>query len=266
MRYTNLHTHSNYSDGKHTLEENVLSAIDKNMAALGFSDHSFTPCDTSYCMGLERYDGYYRELQKLKARYDGKIRLFAGMELDYDSQMPALELDYIIASVHYIVSRGVTYPIDHTQQQQRDCIREVFGGDVIAMARCYFEQLAEHVERIRPTVVGHFDVITKFSIMPEADDRYRAVAEDALKRILKTCPYIEMNTGAISRGYRTTPYPCTYLLDTVRENGGRIVLGSDSHHKDNLTFYFDEAVQLLKEKGFYEIHAFNGTGFDVQPI
>ena len=62
---------------------------------------------------------------------------------------------------------------------------------------------------------GHFDVITKFSLMPEADDAYRTIAADALKEVLKICPYIEMNTGAISRGWRKTPYPASYLLDVV---------------------------------------------------
>ena len=52
MRYSNLQTHSVFSDGKHSLEENVRSAIEKGMCSLGFSDHSFTPCDTSYCMDL----------------------------------------------------------------------------------------------------------------------------------------------------------------------------------------------------------------------
>ena len=34
MRYSNLHTHSTFSDGKHTMEENVLSAIEKEREML----------------------------------------------------------------------------------------------------------------------------------------------------------------------------------------------------------------------------------------
>lgn len=48
MRYSNLHNHSTYSDGKSTMEENIQAAIRKNMHSLGFSDHSFTACDPSY--------------------------------------------------------------------------------------------------------------------------------------------------------------------------------------------------------------------------
>ena len=69
MRYSNLHTHSVFSDGKHSLEENVRSAIEKGMCSLGFSDHSFTPCDTSYCMDLTRYAACRQEIDRLKAAY-----------------------------------------------------------------------------------------------------------------------------------------------------------------------------------------------------
>ena len=38
----NLHTHCTYCDGKNTLEEMVLAAIDKGFSSLGFSSHCFS--------------------------------------------------------------------------------------------------------------------------------------------------------------------------------------------------------------------------------
>lgn len=266
MRYSNLHNHTNFSDGKHTPEENVLAAIEKNMLSLGFSDHSFTACDTSYCMKLEQYATYLRTIHELKRKYEEQIPVYAGMELDYYSEVDQSEYDYIIASLHYIIRGGVTYPIDHSPRQQQECIRDAFGGNVLDMAKCYYDMLTEHVIRTNPLFVGHFDVITKFSLMPEEEDAYRQVAETALKEILKHCPYLEMNTGAISRGWRKTPYPAAYLLDAIKEYGGEILLGADSHDKNNLTFHFDESVELLKENGFDHINVFNGTSFDRMAI
>ncbi len=266
MRYANLHTHSTFSDGKFSLEENVLSAMEKNMCALGFSDHSFTPCDTSYCMKTEDYDAYLGEISRLKEKYAGKIDLYAGIELDYDSDPDTSRFDYTIASVHYIVKNGVTYPIDHTLQQQQTCAAEVFGGDKLTMAKCYYDQVTEHVKRCKPILVGHFDVITKFGFMPEEDPAYREIALNALKEVLPVCPYIELNTGAISRKCRTTPYPARYLLEELLHTDAKLVLGSDSHHKDNLIFWFDEAVALAKEVGFREIYRYNGKGYDAIQI
>lgn len=266
MGYTNLHTHTNFSDGKHSHRENVLSAIEKGMEALGFSDHSFTPCDTSYCMKQEAYAGYLAVIRELKEEFSHRIRIYAGLELDYYSQIPEGDFDYLIASVHYIVENGVCYPIDHSAQQQRQCSDELFGGDMLALAERYYAQLAEHVKRVRPAVVGHFDVITKFGLMPEADPAYRRLAQETMEKIIPICPVLEMNTGAIARGLRQTPYPADYLLDTVHQLGGQITLGSDSHHKDNLIFYFDEAARRLRSAGFDNIAVFNGCGFDSRRI
>ena len=111
-------------------------------------------------------------------------------------------------------------------------------------------------------MIGHFDVLTKFGLMPEDDPRYREIAGNALRRILKTCPYIEVNTGAIARGLKKAPYPNEFLLRLLLELDGKPVLGSDSHHRDNLTFYFDETAALLREIGFKQIYVFNRTDFD----
>ena len=262
MRYVNLHNHSTFSDGHHTPEEVALSAIEKNMLGIGFSDHSYTDFDPSYCMLPERYPEYFRTIDALKEKYADKIKVFKGLEQDYYSNANPADYDYRIASVHYIIEDGLWHPIDHTLQQQRTCIDQAFGGDVMAMAERYFGMLAEHVERCKPTLVGHYDVITKFGLMPEDSEEYRELARSALKRILKTCPYVEVNTGGIARGFRTMPYPCDYLLETLKENGGEVMLGADSHHKDNLIFGFDEAVQRLKAFGFDHIVQWSGTGFD----
>ena len=192
--------------------------------------------------------------------------LYTGMELDAYSSCDRTRFDYLIASVHYLIRDGICHPIDHSARQQQDCMAQAFDGDVLAMAQAYFDLLAEHVENVKPTFVGHFDVITKFSLMPEADPKYQQIAGAALERVLKTCPYIEMNTGAISRGWRKVPYLNAQLLAVLKQNGGEVVLGSDSHHRDNVIFYFDECVELLKQNRIDHISVFNGTGFDKMAI
>lgn len=260
MRYSNLHTHTVFSDGKNTMEENIRAAVEKNMLSLGFSDHSHTPCDLSYCMGKERYGEYLRELERWKK--EAPLPIYAGLELDADSEDDLSPYDYIIASVHYLKVKGVCYPVDHEPWMQRDCIRDGFGGDTLAMLRCYYETLGDHVARVKPTFVGHFDLPAKFSAMPEEADAYRTLLTDAMQEILKLCPYIELNTGAMAKGIRKTPYPAPWLLDTVRDHGGRIVLSSDSHRAEHLTYWFDEAAELLKTHGIHQIYVFNGTGLD----
>lgn len=262
MRFSNLHTHTTFSDGKGTVRENIESAIAKNMLSLGFSDHSFTACDTSYCMMLSDYEKYCAEVKALAEEYKEKLPVFLGIEKDYYSEIEKGMFDYVIASVHYIVRGGVCYPIDHTAKQQETCRDEAFGGNMLDMAKCYYEMVAEHAAACKPDVIGHFDVLNKFSIMPEADERYIAVTEEAMKEAFKHCKRFEVNTGGISRGWRKNPYPSLYLLELLRDLGGEVVINSDSHHPDNLDFHFCESAELLRSAGFETFSVFTGNGFE----
>ena len=48
-----LHMHTTYCDGLSSAEEMIQSAINKGLAVVGISGHSFTPHDPSYCMSRE---------------------------------------------------------------------------------------------------------------------------------------------------------------------------------------------------------------------
>ena len=49
----NLHTHTTYCDGNNSIPEMIRSAVEKDFDVLGFSGHSFTSFDKSYCMSEE---------------------------------------------------------------------------------------------------------------------------------------------------------------------------------------------------------------------
>ena len=108
-----FHLHSLFSDGKNSPEEVVLAAIGKGMTAIGFSDHSWTPFDESYCMKRERISDYMLEIARLKRKYRGRIKIFCGIEQDYFAGLPAGGFDYVIGSVHYVKVRGEYLPVDH---------------------------------------------------------------------------------------------------------------------------------------------------------
>ena len=61
---------------------------------------------------------------------------------------------------------------------------------------------------------------------------------------------VEINTGAMSRGYRAEPYPSRAMLTELRRRGGRIAVTSDCHRAEWIDFGFDRAVQLARDCGF----------------
>ena len=262
MRHSNLHTHTIFSDGAHTPEENILSAIEKNMVSLGFSDHSFTAFDRRYCMRRVNIPAYIREIRRLQEKYKGQIEIYLGMELDGFSDIEDRELyDYLIGDCHYVHIGDQYFSVDHARAEQLDAINRYFGGDAIAYSRAYFDTYVACTEKIKPDILGHFDLSAKFGHVDETSPVYQRYAAEALLACLDVTPYIEMNTGAISRKIRTTPYPAVFLLKEILAHHGCIVLNSDSHDAANLDFYFDQSVELLKSVGFKSIAQLRGGRF-----
>ena len=261
MRFSNLHQHTVFSDGVNTMEEVILSAIEKDMESIGFSDHSYTKNDDSYCLLPKDYKNYHSEIDRLKEKYSNKIKVFKGLEIDYFSNDDKSDYEYVIASVHYLYGDEKYYSLDFNLEKQLMYINECCNGNKNVFAKNYYEILIKHVKNLKPDIVGHVDVITKFGLFDEDNAEYREISKNAVKEIIKYCNVFEMNTGAISRKKRTIPYPERYLLEEILKLGGEIVLSSDAHSISAIDCYFNECIEILKDIGFKYILKFNGKEF-----
>ena len=250
MLKSNLHTHSIFSDGHNTPREMIEEALSCGFDAIGFSDHSYTPMQADACVtpGTEKLRA--EELKTLKAEYADRIRVYDGIELDFHSTLPDMDYDYIIGSVHEITVGERTVEIDNGRDNQQRAIDEVFGGDPVNMAVSYFGTVAEHIRKNSPDFVGHFDLVTKYSLVDESDKRYIGAALDYVREIMKYCTTFEVNTGAIARKLRTVPYPAPFIMDEIGRLGGRFVVTSDCHYRERMTIGYDTAEEMLTSHGF----------------
>ena len=264
MRFSNYHQHTTFSDGKATIGQTVAHAVELGFEAIGISDHSFTPFDTTYCMKKEREEEYLNEIARVKEQFAGKIEVYAGLEADYFSDVDEKKYDYLIASVHYLYGNGEYHAIDHTKEQNARYLYEVCGGSKERYAENYYYAVTDNVKKRRPQIVGHFDVITKFGLFDEFSDdgkKYRAIAIEALNEALKVTPVIEVNTGGIARGFRSTPYPAPFLLKEILRRGGEVVLSSDAHALSTMDAKFKESADLLSSLGFKYVARWRGKEF-----
>lgn len=256
------HIHSTFSDGNNTPEEIVRAAIDAGVVSLGFSDHGFTDYDLRYCMQDE--DGYLAEIRRLKEKYNGQIQLYAGVEEDAFYPLRREKFDYVIGSCHYLLKDGAYYPIDSNYEGFKQCLA-LFEGDPVALAESYYGRFCRYIRKRKPDIVGHFDLITKFDELDESlflhNPRYTALAEQYAAEAAQSGCVFEVNTGAIARGLRTTPYPYENLLYILRKHNAPVTLSSDSHSADTLTFAFDETKRYLKNIGFTKLTVLTDDGF-----
>ncbi len=252
MSLFDLHVHTVYCDGKATPREMIEGAMAKGLSAIGFSAHAYTAFDESYCMKKEDVSRYLSELAALKAEYADRISVYIGFEVDAYGEKPADEYDYLIGSAHYVKKNGKYYDVDLSLEAAKKTVSEVFDGDADAYAEAYYEAMAT-VGCHAPSVIGHFDLLTKFNereaVINTASPRYIAAWQRCADRLLSLGVPFEVNTGAISRGYRTMPYPSLEILDYLKARGARFILSSDAHSVLAIGYAFDEVKMLLAERG-----------------
>lgn len=263
MLYTNMHTHTVFSDGADTAEANVKRAIELGMPSLGISDHCYTYFDTSYCVQAEDLAAYKTEVKRLKEQYKDEISVYLGIELDGFARLPdRADYDYIIGDCHYVETPDGYRAVDLDKNDFIDISRTYFGGDTVAMAVSYYRSYAETVCPMKPEILGHIDLITKYSLVDESDSRYVRAALETLEAALAVTPVIELNTGAISRGYRCDPYPAPFILDAIKRLDGKILLSSDSHAAKDLVCWFDRAEELLLSRGIRSVVIYKNGQFE----
>lgn len=249
---SNFHTHTVWCDGRNTPEEMVISALEKGFDALGFSSHSTYPDDSACTVPPSKLPGYFAEVRNLAEKYANRIKIYCGVEADYipgttdpDRKRYAMfNPDYIIGSVHYVMAPdGERVPVDHSPELAQEGIRLHFGGDVKAYLKAYFAQEREMVERFDFDIVGHPDLCRKFNekhpYFDETADWYLCELKSLADAIARSGKLVEVNTGAISRGWMDDAYPSAAFRDLLRERGVRFILSSDSHSSDTLDCAFD---------------------------
>ncbi len=243
-----LHCHTAYCDGADPPEQMILAAIEKGLDTIGISAHSYTFFDTSYCMQQQDVTRYLEELHYLRAKYFDRIHVLCGIEQDYYSDYPTDDFDYIIGSVHYLKCGEAYVPVDESPEILKNACEKYFGGDIYALCEAYFCTAADVVRQTSCDIIGHFDLIAKFAEREPLFDcshpRYAAAWKAAADELLRTGVPFEINMGAMSRGYRTSPYPSAEIIDYVKANGGRFVLSSDAHSADAIAYHFEEYESL----------------------
>ena len=249
---TNYHTHTVFCDGKHTPEEVVLSAIENGFDEIGISEHAPIFFDPAEGMDPARCLEYCSEISRLKEKYKDRISVLCGVERDIFCREFDGEYDYVIGSEHYVRCDDGEYCVLDWKPEKFTYAAEKCGG-YIELCERYYETVSNVVKVTDCDIIGHIDLVTKFNekcgFFDEDDPRYVKAVMNALDVLVPEGRYFEINTGAISRGHRTTPYPSPFIMKELSKRGAKVILSSDSHHRDTLDCAFEEALELARSCG-----------------
>ncbi len=258
MITVDYHVHTNYSDGKDSIDAMAAEAYAAGMTAVGFSDHIYAPYDTACCMPRDRAEDYRADCRRLRAEYAGRMAVYCGIEHDIFSDEPTDEYDYSIGAVHY-VRIGDEYLAVDWKPELLQRAATLLGGDMLAVTEEYYRLVSQVVERTDCRLIAHFDLVSKLNevhhLFDEDSPRYIAAWKAAADELIKTGVPFEINTGAISRGYRSGAYPSLPILRYLRDNGAHFLLSSDSHRRTTLRYDFERQEHLCAEEGITLMNA-----------
>ena len=250
---------------KDSLEEIITAYIKKGFTWVGVTEHApglsqellYTDQKEA---GLtpeflfERFGRYMQECRRLEQKYASEIRILPAMEIEtysgYESFVPYLletfKPDYIVGSVHFVNDLN----FDYSPEMYTRSAESVGGAD--RMYETYFDLQYEMIERFRPSVVGHFDLIRIFD--PQYRERLKKTS--IRRKVLRNLELIkdfdlilDFNLRALAKGAEE-PYITSSILRTVREMGISIAPGDDSHGVADVGNYFDKGIEILKAHGF----------------
>jgi histidinol-phosphatase (PHP family) len=252
------HTH-NYRCGHAvgTLEEYILSAIDKGLEQIGLSDHMpllhVNPEDyPDSGMAMEELPGYVEECFLLKDKYKDLISVRVGLEGDfvegYEEQIAAIvhgyPWDYMIGSVHFLGKWDVT---DYRM------VNEWEGRSVIEVYEQYYDAIKKAAATGLYDYIGHIDAIKRFGFRPEEDTS--PLEEAALQAVAKHGMAIELNAAGILAPCKEM-YPSYRMLERAKFYDIPVTYGSDAHHPDKIGQKGMDAQTLLKNAGYTHLATF----------
>ena len=271
---TNYHSHNTFCDGKSTMEEMVLSAIERRFTHFGISSHAPVPDDDPFALANSDVQAYKDEFYRLKDKYSNKIKLFLSLEMDYITDIvedleykahDVYKLDYFIGSVHQVKEHNnekETWFIDGSKQESYDYgLREVFKQDIKRGVTCFYNQQIEMIETNHPDILGHCDKIVmhnKDRYFKEDENWYKELVYNLFDVVIKYNTIVEVNTRGIYKKRNDDFYPSTFWLRYLIEKNVPLTISTDCHKAEETDGYYKETLDCLKELHCKELYYFDG--------
>jgi len=213
---SDYHTHTIYSHGKGTIEENVVSAREKGIKILAISDHG--PGHMGFGIKRRKYKEMRRIIDELNKKYDD-IEILLGLEanvLDIDGHLDVddelLEMNDILLAGYHFGSRPVRIV--------RDMLHH--AGNYFSKEDKYDEKLKEAntLSLINAMKQYNIDVLTHPGAKGPID----------IKRVAKaageTGTALEINAN---HGFLTVNQ-----IKEAMEYDIKFSINSDAHHPDDI--------------------------------
>lgn len=270
MKYRYLSDCLMHSDCSRDAEDPAMmmceSAERQNLYAVTLTDHC--ECNTYQEEGYDRsVRQSYFEAKKAAAVFQGRLRVYAGVELGQPLQnLPAAQdvlsscsFDFVLGSLHNLAGMEDFYFLDYDRQNVPDLLTRYFD-ELLEMVRWNgFDSLA-HMTYPYRYIVGEHGIPA--ALYPDYGDRI----DEILSLLVKNRKALEVNTSGLRQKLGQT-MPPLQVLRRFRQLGGQYVtLGSDAHRWGDIGSGIEEGLALLLQAGFDRFTVYVGREPVLLPI
>ena len=240
----NYHTHTwrcSHADGMEG--DYVKAALEAGLEILGFADHSpyeFPPHHkSSFRMTTNQLRDYCDVVLELRQRYQGKIQIPLGLEMEY---YPALfgnmleifkdyPLDYLILGQHFVGN-------------EHDAPYNGVGSEDVGLLKQYVRQSCDAMNTGKFTYFAHPDLIHFLG----STQLYLHHMRDICREANSCGAPLEYNLLGQGGGRH---YPTAKFWELAAEEGCAVILGVDAHQPEALLDKKNEerALRYLRSLG-----------------
>lgn len=235
-----LHAHTQFCDGRATMEDFIKEAIANDFTIFGFTPHSPIPTPSSCNMEKQDVVAYLHEVERLRKKYP-QINILAGMEIDYldenwgpsNEYFRGIPLDFSIGSVHFIPNQdGKFIDIDGRYESFKSKMSEYFHNDIRYVVETFFSQSQKMISEGNFDIIGHFDKIkhngSLFYQNLEQETWYKTLVNDLIDSIIASKVIVEINTKAWAQHNQL--FPAQEHWKRLLKNSVPIIVNSDVHY------------------------------------
>lgn len=256
------HIHTPYCPHgtKDKLEAYVEQAICEEFDCLTFTEHAPLPIGFTdptpmkdSAMNLNMMENYIIDLQSLKDKYQYKIKINIGLEVDYIKEYESETkkfldqygkfIDDSILSVHFLKFENSYYCIDFDEKTFGKMIE--VAGSLQNLHLAYYQEVLHSIHSnlgiYKPKRIGHITLVNKFQKMYPISFSTEESVKKVLQSIKEQNLEIDFNVAGLRKEFCGDTYPGESIAKLAIQQNIPLIYGSDAHSArdvgKNYTYY-----------------------------
>lgn len=215
-----MHVHSTFSDGVHSIEENIKQAEDIGLKRLCCVDH--VRHDTGWVTE------FVNTVENFKTQTN--VQVFSGLEAKILNRNGDLDLPKNYGEADFIYVADHQFPLDDKYFHPKE-IREMLSKGIVA-AEELLESLTDAtvhaIEKHEKIVIAHL-----FSVLPKAGLSEDQVSNKLLEKIAITANRFNVKIEVDERW----KCPSHHVINYFHNQGIQILYSTDSHRRETIGKY-----------------------------